>query len=356
MKSKLTQFAGALFQPVIAVILGLLIGAIAISLVGGSIMETYSEMWKGAFGSFYFVTNTLSRATPIILVGLGATLAFRAGFFNLGAEGQMILGGLSAALIALYVPGPGWYRLIMALVAGILAGGIWSAFAGWMDAKFRMNLLITTLLLNYIASLFAGYLVAYPLKDTSGSAAMSQTKMIDQSVWLPKLFQGMSLHAGFIIAILGAVLLYLYMKYTVSGYETRMLGNNPLFAAYGGVQRGKLMLYSMIASGGFAGLAGAVEVLGTQYRYLDGSLSTPGYAWSGIMATLLAGSHPLGTAFASLLLAALQTGGMGVERNTEVPLEIASVIQATLILFVSAKLSYVFLKRRKARAQGGTIA
>ncbi|WP_308638190.1 ABC transporter permease [Paenibacillus silvisoli] len=355
MNRKLTEFAGSLVQPIVAVLLGLLIGALAISLVGGSIMETYAEMWKGAFGSFYFVTNTLSRATPIILVGLGATLAFRAGFFNLGAEGQMILGGLCAAITALYVPGPGWYKLLLALISGIVAGGIWSAFAGWMDAKFRMNLLITTLLLNYIASLFAGYLVAYPLKDTTGSAAMAQTKMIEHSAWLPKLFQGMSLHAGFLIALAGTILLFLFMKYTVSGYETRMLGNNPLFAAYGGVQRGKLMLYSMLASGGFAGLAGAVEVLGTQYRYLDGSLSTPGYAWSGIMATLLAGSHPLGTAFAAILLAALQTGGMGVERNTEVPLEIASVIQATLILFVSAKISYGFLKRRKARAQGGSM-
>ncbi|REE70493.1 nucleoside ABC transporter membrane protein [Paenibacillus taihuensis] len=353
--SKLKNGIGALVQPVVAILLGLLIGAIAIAIVGGDISQTYAEMWKGAFGSFYFFTNTLSRATPIILVGLGTTLAFRAGFFNLGAEGQMILGGLCAAITALYLPGPGWVKMIAALISGIVAGGIWSAFAGWMDAKFRMNLLITTLLLNYIASLFAGYLVAYPLKDNTGSAAMAQTKMIDHSAWLPKLFHGMSLHAGFLIAVVGAVLLFLYMRFTVSGYEVRMLGSNPLFAAYGGVQRGKLMLYSMIASGGFAGLAGAVEVLGTQYRYLDGSLSTPGYAWSGIMATLLAGSHPLGTVASSLLLAALQTGGMGVERNTEVPLEIASVIQATLILFVSAKISYSFIKRKKARAQDGSV-
>ncbi len=345
---KLVQVMRSLVQPLLAILVGLIAGAVAIAIVGGSIIETYGEMWKGAFGSFYFFTNTLSRATPIILIGLGVALAFRAGFFNLGAEGQMVLGALSAAVTAIYLPGPAWLKLIAALAAGIIAGGIWSAFAGWLDARFRMNLLITTLLLNYIAVLYAGYMVSYPLKDNSGSAAMAQTVMLDSSVWMPKLFKGMSLHAGFVLAAFGAILLFLFMRYTVKGYEIRMLGGNPLFASYGGVQRGKMMLMSMFVSGGFAGLAGSVEVLGTQYRYIEGALTAPGYAWSGIMATLLASSHPIGTALAAILLAALQTGGMGVERNTDVPLEVSSIIQAVLILFVSAKLTYSFMKRKKA--------
>lgn len=334
-------------QPLLAVIIGLVGGAIAISLIGGSIIDTYAQMWKGAFGNFFFITNTLTRATPLILVGLGVSIAFRAGFFNMGSEGQMILGALSSAMIALYLPGPALFKLLAAILGGIIAGGIWSAFAGWLDAKFRMNLIITTLLMNYIAALFAGYMVAYPFKDKTGSAALAQTMMIEKGVWLPKLFQGMSIHGGFIIAIALAVLLYLFIKYTVAGYEIRMLGYNPLFAGYGGVNRGKVMLTSMFASGGFAGLAGAIEVLGMQYRYTDGMITNPGYAWSGIMATLLSGAHPLGTAIASVLLAALQTGGMGVERNTSIPLEISSVIQSLLILFVTAKFSYTLWKRRK---------
>lgn len=334
-------------QPLLAVIIGLLGGAIAISLIGGSVIDTYAQMWKGAFGNFFFITNTLTRATPLILVGLGVSIAFRAGFFNMGSEGQMILGALSSAMTALYLPGPALFKLLAAILAGIIAGGIWSAFAGWLDAKFRMNLIITTLLMNYIAALFAGYMVAYPFKDKTGSAALAQTMMIEKGVWLPKLFQGMSIHGGFIIAIALAVLLYLFIKYTVAGYEIRMLGYNPLFAGYGGVNRGKVMLVSMFASGGFAGLAGAIEVLGMQYRYTDGMITNPGYAWSGIMATLLSGAHPLGTAIAALLLAALQTGGMGVERNTSIPLEISSVIQSLLILFVTAKFSYTLWKRRK---------
>src|SRR5690606_39168142 len=127
-------------------------------------------MWKGAFGSFYFTMNTFARATPIILVGLGVALAFRAGFFNMGSEGQMVLGALSAALAALYIPGPGFVKMIAAIIAGIIAAGLWSALAGWLDSRFGMNLLITTLLLNYIATLFASYMVTYPFKDRTGSA------------------------------------------------------------------------------------------------------------------------------------------------------------------------------------------
>ncbi|CAJ1316385.1 putative ABC transporter permease protein YufP [Paenibacillus nuruki] len=339
----------ALLQPIIAVIIGLLAGAIAIVLLGDSVIDTYAEMWNGAFGSFYFLTNTLTRATPIILTGLGVALAFRAGFFNMGSTGQMVLGGLAAAITALYLPGPGWMVLVVSLVVGMAIGGLWSLFAGYMDAKFGINLLISTLLLNYIASLFAGYMVAFPLKDQSGSAAMAQTPMIDKSIWLPKLFSGMSLHAGFILAIVAAIALYIFIQKSVSGYEIRMLGNNPFFAAYGGVKRGRMMVVAMLTSGALAGLAGAGEVLGTQHRYLDGALASADYGWSGIMATLLASSNPLGTAVAGILLAALQTGAMGVERNTNVPLEVASVIQAVLTLFVSARFGYAFLKRRKEK-------
>ncbi|MHA7964033.1 ABC transporter permease [Paenibacillus sp. CAU 1782] len=352
--SSLKNIAKSMLQPLLAIIAGLAVGAIAILVVGGSVSETYAEMWKGAFGNFYFLTNTLARATPIILIGLGVALAFRAGFFNMGSEGQLVLGALAAAVTVIYLPGPGWLRMIAGLLAGITAGGVWSAFAGWLDARFRLNLLIVTLLLNYIATLFTGYMVAYPLKDRTGSAAMAQTVMLDKAAWLPKLFQGMTLHAGFILAVAGTLLLYLFMKHTVKGYEITMLGGNPLFASYGGVRRGRLMIASMFASGGFAGLAGAVEVMGTQYRFLDGALTSPGYAWSGIMATLLAGSNPIGTALAALLLAALQTGGMGMERNTDVPLEVSSIIQAALILFVSAKLTLSFVKRKKARSKDGS--
>ncbi|MGN7469176.1 ABC transporter permease [Brevibacillus sp. SAFN-007a] len=343
------ELGKSLVQPLLAVVIGLLIGALVIASVGESILGTYREMWKGAFGSFYFFTATLARATPIMLIALGLSLAFRAGVFNLGAEGQMVLGAISATLVAIYLPAPGIVKLVAAILTGMAAGGLWALLPGFMEARFRIPLLISTLLFNYIAVLFASYLVTEPFRDRSGSAALAQTVMLDKSVWLPKLFAGMSVHAGFLFAIVGAVILFWVIRFTPFGYEVKMLGQNPLFARYGGINGVRVMLTGMFASGGLAGLAGTVEVLGAHYRFVDGALTVPNFAWTGLMATLLANAHPVGVVFTSILLAAFQTGAMGVERNTEVPLELASVISAVLILFISAKFSYDWWKQRKAK-------
>lgn len=343
------ELSKSLVQPFLAVVIGLLTGALVIAAVGESILGTYQEMWKGAFGSFYFLTSTLARATPIMLIALGLSLAFRAGVFNLGAEGQMVLGAVSAALVAIYLPAPGMIKIVAGIFAGMAVGGFWALLPGFMEARFRIPLLISTLLFNYIAVLFASYLVTESFRDRSGSAALAQTVMLEKSAWLPKLFAGMSVHAGFLFAIVAALLLFWVLRFTPFGYEVKMLGQNSLFAQYGGINRIRVMLTGMFASGGLAGLAGTVEVMGAHYRFVDGALTVPGFAWTGLMAALLANSHPLGIIVTSILLAAFQTGAMGVERNTDVPLELASVIQAVLILFISAKFSYDWWKKRKAK-------
>ncbi|TXC89493.1 ABC transporter permease [Metabacillus litoralis] len=346
----------SLLQPFFAIFLGLLTGAIAISIVGEPVLASYKEMWNGAFGNFYFLTSTLARATPIMLVGLGVALAFRAGVFNLGAEGQMVLGAVSAALAGVYIPGTGIGKTLLVLLVGILAGGLWSLLAGWLEAKFKVQLLISTLLLNYVAVLFASYLVSDPFQDKTGSGALAQTHMLDQSIWLPKLFQGMSVHWGFLIAVGAAIIMFIIFRTTSAGYEVKMLGLNPFFASYGGVNKIKVMLTSMFISGALSGLAGTVEVLGSQYRFVDGALTVPGYAWTGLMATLLANSHPIGTAITSIFLAAIETGAMGMERNTQVPLEVSSIIQSVLILFISAKLTLKWWKRKsKVGGSHGTL-
>lgn len=343
-----------LIHPLIAVLVGLITGAAAIAITGEPVFGTYAELWNGAFGNFYYFTSTLTRSVPILLVALGVAVAFKAGFFNLGAEGQMVMGGVAGALAALYIPGPPVIVLPLSILSGFFAGALLSLLATWINIQFKVDLLIVTLLLNYIAVLFAGYLVSGPFKDQTGSAAMAQTEMIESLVWLPKLFAGMSLHAGFIIALVLAVGLYFMMYATTFGYEMRMTGSNPRFAKYGGVHRTKILVTSMLLSGGLAGLAGTSEVLGMQYRFIDGALTTPGYAWTGLMAALLANSNPLGAIAASILLAGLQTGAAGVERNTEVPLEIASIIQAVLILMISSKFVYRVYKKKKGRDVNGT--
>ncbi|GAE32258.1 ABC transporter permease [Halalkalibacter hemicellulosilyticus] len=346
----------ALVQPLFAIFIGLLVGAIAMRALGEPVIETYSELWKGAFGNLYFVMSTLARATPILLIALGVSIAFRAGAFNLGGEGQMVLAAVSAALVALYLPGPGFVKLMGAVIVGFAVAGGWSALAGWMEAKFKVQLIISTLLMNYIAVLFASYLVSHPFQDRDGSAALAQTKLIDASAWIPKILTGMSVHYGFIIAIVIAIGLFVTFRYSAIGYEVNMLGKNPFFTSYGGVHRTKVMLISMFVSGGIAGLAGVFEVLGSHHRFVDNALTVPEYAWIGIMAALLAKSNPIAIVFSSIFLAALHTGSLGVERNTDVPLEIASVIQAVLILFISAQLTLTWIKAlKKERKNNGTI-
>ncbi|WP_062046612.1 ABC transporter permease [Bacillus sp. JCM 19034] len=346
----------ALIQPLFAILIGLIVGAIAMRALGEPILQTYGEMWKGAFGNLYFVMSTLARATPILLIALGVSIAFRAGAFNLGGEGQMVLAAVSSALVALYIPGPGFVKLIAAILIGFSIGGIWSALAGMMEAKFKVQLIISTLLMNYIAVLFASYLVSHPFQDRDGSAALAQTKLLDQAAYIPKLIAGMSVHYGFVIAIVIAIGLFIAFRYTAIGYEVNMLGKNPFFTSYGGVNRSKVMLISMFVSGGIAGLAGVFEVLGSHYRFVDNALTVPDYAWTGIMAALLAKSNPLAVIFSSIFLAALHTGSLGVERNTDVPLEVGSIIQAVLILFISANITFAWIRAyKKERKNNGVI-
>ncbi|MFC4403508.1 ABC transporter permease [Gracilibacillus xinjiangensis] len=345
--SKIKTSATLFVQPLLAVAVGLLVGTVAIILSGESVVVTYQEMWKGAFGNLYFVTNTLERAIPIILAGLGVAFAFRAGFFNLGAEGQLVMGAVTTAIVTVSLPFQGFLNMILSIAAGMIIAGLYSFFSGWMEQRFQINLLISTLLLNYIAVLFAGYLVSEPFRDTSSAGGVPQTVMVDQASRLPKMLTGMNLHYGFVIAIILAIVIAFIMKRTTFGYEVRMLGQNVFFAQYGGINRKKTMFISLLISGMLAGLAGSVEVLGMHYRFIEGALSNPQFAWTGLMAALLANSNPIGTTIVAIFLAALDTGSLGVERNTDVPNSISGIIQAVLILFISAKFTFAFLKQRK---------
>ncbi|RCW71923.1 ABC transporter permease [Saliterribacillus persicus] len=345
--NKVKNSASKMMQPLLAIVVGLIVGAIAMVLAGESVLNTYHEMWKGAFGNFYFFTSTLERSIPIILAGLGVAFAFRAGFFNLGAEGQLVLGAVTTAIVVVYLPFTGVIAIIIAIFSGMVIAGLWSFFAGWMEQRFQINLLISTLLLNYIAVLFAGYLVSEPFRDTSSAGGVPQSVMINDAVKLPALFEGTNLHMGFIFAVVATIILAFIIKRTTFGYEVRMLGQNRFFAQYGGINRKKVMFTSMLISGMLAGLGGGVEVLGMHYRFIEGALTTPQFAWTGLMAALLANSNPIGTAVMAIFLAALDTGSLGVERNTDVPNAISDIIQAVLIIFISARFTFTFLKLKK---------
>ena len=264
---------------------------------------------------------------------LVAAIPLRGGMINLGGDGQMVIGGLVAALVPLYLPAPGPVLTIAALLAAAIAAGLYAALAAWGEARHGIPTLISSLLLSYPAVGLASYIVGFPLRDTT--TGLAQTVMIPAGARLP-VISG-PLNAGFVIIALIAALVIFVDRRTVFGYELRMRGANLRFAAYGGVPLGRQSIQVMFASGAIAGIVGAIIVLGSQFRFTDGALLTPAYTWSGLMAALLAAGEPIGAICGGLFFAALQTGGFAMQRETAVPRVLAIVLQSIIILFLAVR-------------------
>lgn len=322
--------------PLLAISGALVFGGVLLLLTGHDPIAAYAALLEGALGGRggANLLATLQRATPIVGMGLATAVALRAGFLNLGGEGQLVLGALAAALTVLELPLAGPLLLPAGLLAGAAAGGLYAWLAYALEARFTVPLLISTLLLNYPARYLASYAVAHPWRDVA--SGMSQTALVPEAARLPALASGSGLHAGSLL-ILASVLAAAWLLHrTRVGYELRMTGLNADFARYGGIDVRRLGARVMIISGGLAGLVGAIEVLAVHHRFIDGALTQPLYAWTGLMTALLAGSAPLGVLAAGLLFSGIQTGGFGMERGAGVPRELSRVIQALAILLVAA--------------------
>ena len=333
--------------PLFAIAGALLLGAVLMLATGHDPIQGYAAMVRGAIGgrNAANLAATLNRAVPIVGMGLAAAVAFRAGFFNIGGEGQLVLGGIAAAVVALYLPLPGILVIPLAIFAAACTGGAYAWLAAFLDFRFQMPLLITTLLMIYPARLLVSYLVGHPLRDVA--SGLTQTSRISPESVLPKLF-GTRISSGLVIVVLLVGLAQWILVRTRFGYHLRMTGLNARFSRYGGVDVERLGYRVMFLSGATAGLIGALQVLGVHYRYIDGSLTQPLYAWVGIMVALLAGSRPLGVLLAGLFFAGVQTGGFGMERATDIPREISQVIQALIILLIAARSRFQVVDRPKS--------
>ena len=338
----------SLRQPVIATIMGLLVGAVVILSCGENPLTVYAEMFEKSFFKPYYLFSTLTRATPIILCAMATAIAWRAGYINIGVEGQMIAGTFTATVCALYIPGPPVLVAILSCVIGMIAGALCALLPSIQTWKFNVSMVICTLMLNYVASFVTSYFVTYPLKDMSGDGLALQTVQLNPAMWLPRLTPKNTLHYGFIIALFVVVFMVFITKKTVFGYESKMSGLNATFARYGGMKEVKVMLITMAISGAIASLAGSVEVFGLKYRYADGMLTSTSYAWTGLMAALIANLNPVGMLVVSIFLAGLQIGGSAIQRSLGIPLEISTIIQCCITLFVSIKLVFNYFKKRKA--------
>ena len=326
-------------------------GAAAVLLTGGDPIFAYREMFLGAVtGSG--LRNTLDQAVPIIGMALAVSVAFRSGVINLGGEGQMVLGGLAGALTAIYLPGPGGLVVPAALLAGAVTGMLWAVLPAFGQTRLQLPILITSLLLNYVARSLSGYLVRFRFLDDS--VTLTSTPKIPETARVPKMpvFGGVSLSLALVL-VLGA-LAWLVYKRTVAGYETQMAGFNGRFARYGGIGVERQTVGVMAAAGAVGGLIGAHLIIGGAYRFIDGELVLSGLAWTGLLVALLAANRPVYILAAGLLFAGLQIGGQSMQRSAGVSWRLAQVLQAVVIAAVASRLALGRLRRVGRRSEAET--
>lgn len=338
---------GALVRsPILLSVLGaLLIGSVMLLGAGGNPVQAYAAMVEGAFGPTQW-RNTLIVAVPVVGMALAVAVPLRAGVVNLGGEGQIVIGGITAAVVAAVVDLPMPLSLVVALGAGALAGGLLGAVPAVMENRLGVPLLVSSLLISYPVVAFASYLVRFPLRDPG--TGLPQSRVFGEAFRMP-VFAGIGLSAVVLAVIV--VLLVQTDSRTPFGYEVRLTGHNRRFTEYAGIDVPRMVTRLMVTGGGIAGLIGAMVVTSVPYRYIDGALTVPAYTWTGLLAALLARANPLGAVAAGIFFAALQVGGFGMERETEVPRELSSILQATVIVILAAA---VAATARRARTRKDT--
>ena len=329
--------------PVIAVVAALLFGAVMLLLLGADPIEGYVEMFVGAFGSGDALVATILKATPLLLVGVGIVIAFRANVINIGAEGQMVLGGLFSTIAALYLPSmPAIVMIPLVMCAGLLGGAVWGFIPGILKAQYRVNEILSTIMLNIVAVQLMNYLLRGPLidpREVELGTRIPQTARLPEAADLPIIY-GDRLHIGPIIAVLAAVACYYLLWRTPLGYELRAVGLSEHSANYAGIKVKRTITLALTLSGALAGLAGAVLVFGSESHRMVTDGSTIGFTGSagfnGIVAALFGGLHPLWTIPASFLFGGLIVGGQALQRAVQVPSALIIALNGLVVVFVVA--------------------
>ena len=341
--------------PVIAVVVSLAVGAVIIALLGANPLEGYSALVRGSLGSREAIISTIIKATPLLLVGAGITVAFRTNVINIGGEGQMVAGGLLATTTALAVPDlSAWLLLPLVLTAGLVGGALWGGIPGYLKAFWGVNEILSTIMLNVVAVQLMNYMLRGPLIDPAEierGTRIPQTKRLPEAADIPLLFGDDRLHAGFLIAIVAAIGAYVVLWRTTFGLRLRAVGLSPAAAKYAGVNVRWSITSAMAISGALAGLAGAVLVFGSESHRMVTDGSTAGFTGSagfnGIVTALFGGLHPLWTIPASFLFGGLLVGGNAMQRAVQVP---SALILALNGLVVVAVVATDRTRRRRAAA------
>lgn len=337
---------------VAALILSLVICGIVIAVCGYSPFEAYGAMFEGAFGSSYNFSQTLGTMIPLIFSGLAMLVAVKVGIFNIGIEGQMLVGSFAAALTGIYLPGlPKILHLPLCLLSGALMGGLWALIAAVLRNRLHINEVILTIMLNYVAQYIVSYLVTYPFHY---EGLVVRTADVLESAKMTTLVPHTRLYTGIFLGVAVVILLWLVLKQTKFGYELRAVGSNLKASEAAGINSKKYILYAMFLSGALAGLGGAGEVLGYWGYYIP--TMTSGYGFDGIAIATMGQNNPFGTLISAFLFGALRNGATGMNRSTSIPGELIQVLQALVILFVSTPGIFKYVKKITAAKKGGKKA
>jgi ABC-type uncharacterized transport system permease subunit len=338
--------AGALVFPLVAILISFAIGALIMLATGNNPITAFGALFRGAFGSPLAVGRTLLNATPLIFTGLAVAVAFRAGLFNIGGEGQFYIGAITAAVVGVSLGSLGVFGMVLALAACAVTGFLWGAIPGFLKAYFGAHEVITTIMLNFVAILLATYLALNPFRS---EGLVPGTEAIDLAARIP--FIGIGLgraNYGFVFALVAAAVVYLFLWRTKRGFEIRAVGLSPGAASYAGMSIGLNTVLALAIGGAFAALGGGVEILGVY-----GKMSIPfvsGLGFTGIGVALLGRNHPAGVVLGALLFGGLTAGSQEMQFATDVPLQLANVIGAIILLLVTATKLVELIVGKRARA------
>ena len=289
----------------------------------------YASLLNGAFGGAYNFAETLAKAAPLTLTGLAVAIAFKCKVWNIGAEGQLYVGAIAATWAGLTLTLPEPVHILVVIFLSFLFGAAYGLIPGFLKAKFRVNEILLTLMMNYLAIYFVSYLVENPWRDPSG---ITYSPVLSVSAWLPVLVPRTRLHMGVLIAVLSAIALHLILHRTTFGYKTRAVGESPEAARYGGINVIMTATIVMAISGGLAGLAGMGEVSGIQHRLMGGI--SPWYGYLGVIVALLGKLEPIGVLFAGIFLGALLVGADAMQRAAGVPVTVVYILEGLIMLFL----------------------
>lgn len=346
--------------PLAAMFLAMLIGALimmATSVAPATILLSFIAMADGSVGSLHAISETLTAAIPLVLAGLGIGLAFRAGLFNIGAEGQMIVGGLATAIASFSITGVSiWLHLPLVMLVGLAVGAVYAAIAGLLKAATGAHEVISTIMLNLIAIRLLDYMLRQPFIQKEGRSDPI-SKAVLESAELPRILSfldaNLRLHAGIFIMLAAVAVIYWLLFRSKLGFAFRISGENPGAARYAGIRAGLTIVMAMAIAGALAGLAGAIQVSGVLGRATPGF--TAGIGFDAIAVALLGRSHPVGILLAGLLFGALEAGGRQMQVDAGVSIDMIGIIQALIIMFVAAPLLVrrIFPPLFRERAQEG---